>query len=174
MLGRPVLAQQRCRRRPSGEVGEQPRDGRGDLRDGPVVAAPVAAAERPRQGEVGAVSGVVAAPVARIPAASPGTRRIAQTSTPLARRRSMFKVPNASAPTQLMSAEAAPQRAAWSAKMAGAPLGQGPANGPGARKVWPTLVAIISTRISPSVTTSGIAATPPRNGSRGHRRYGRA
>ena len=47
----------------------------------------------------------------------------AAVSTPLARRRSTLSVPKSSGPTQPIIAVAAPTRAAWSAKIAGAPLG---------------------------------------------------
>ena len=60
-----------------------------------------------------------------LPVVVPGTRRIARTSTPLARSRSRLSVPKSSGPTQPIIAVAAPTRAAWSAKIAGAPLGIG-------------------------------------------------
>jgi hypothetical protein len=58
-----------------------------------------------------------------LPVVVPGTRRIARTSTPLARSRSRLSVPKSSGPTQPTMATEAPARAAWSAKIAGAPLG---------------------------------------------------
>jgi hypothetical protein len=44
-------------------------------------------------------------------------------------------------------------------KMAGAPLGKGPTKVPGARKLWPRSVAMISTRISPIVMIRAIDGT---------------
>jgi hypothetical protein len=45
---------------------------------------------------------------------------------PSARRRSRITRPNPSAPTAPTMAAGAPQRATWSMKIAGAPLGKGP------------------------------------------------
>src|SRR5271170_5701059 len=81
---------------------------------------------------------------------------MALVSTPSRRRRSMFSQPKSSSPTQPMIPAERPSRPTWSMKMAGAPLGKGPTRVPGARKLWPRSVVMISTKISPIVMIRAI------------------
>ena len=85
--------------------------------------------------------------------ASPFATSIPETSTPSAVSRSRLSRPKSSSPTREMMAAGVPRRPIWSMKIAGAPDGNGPTRGWGSRNPSPLVVATISTRISPTVST---------------------